>query len=680
MEASVIFALPPIPTEIFDELVSGPAILSSVAEFVFKRRVEPAGEEFFCRYERRGLKKVDNIKEETICDEYNHLKDSSVQYGDKKKSRVTSGNKPGNQFNNGVITLARLKELVEEKVTLYEKLGLNENVGVREIKQAYRRLALSYHPDKNVENGSEARSDEFLKIQEAYEVLSNDNLRHAYDSALPFDESVPSIYTNERGDFNDFKNFFSPIFTRNSRWSVYKPVPDIGNEEDSIEVVEHFYDFWRKFQSNRDFSIHDEHELNLAECREEKRWMERQNSKIRSKYIKNEISRINKLVELAFKNDPRIKKHYENLSKRKEEDKRKKLEEKRIEEERKRQMDEELKKKAIELKTEIKTLRVSIRNKMRKIYSEDVLFDKYQFVDISGCLENINEYLNWDIEFLKGVHPQFADKRQHNEKVSFKRWEDWFLKLDKPQLEHLDEFLGKWIESKGENCIDEYLKELYFIFTIKISNANKSEIEKSQGQGCQINEINTSSHSVINVEETSEDGPSSLWTVSEMSLLAKALQKYPGGFKNRWDMISEYLKNTKTKEQILVKVKELSESEKLANLSNEVSEESAFETFVQSNKGVLKKFGNTPDIRDCVDCSATDNSISGDNPIKVNDVWTKDQQCLLEKALKQYPSSLPQTERWNLISSCIPGKNPSQCLSRFKFIKERILKKNSIYK
>ncbi|OII71796.1 DnaJ domain-containing protein [Cryptosporidium ubiquitum] len=674
MDKSIVFALPPIPVGIYEELISGPVIESSVAEFAFKKKIEPVGEAFFCKYERRELNKINCLKENIRHEDSIPINYSYCEDEGKKKSKKVSRKNSGNKLNKGVLSLARLKELAEEKETLYEKLGLDENVGDKEIKQAYRKLVLSHHPDKNKENCSDARSEEFLKIQEAYEILSDKNLRHTYDSALPFDESVPSIYINENNNFQEFKNFFSPIFHRNSRWSKIKPVPEIGNNDDKIEVIETFYEFWRRFQSNRDFTIHDEHELNHAECREEKRWMERQNFKIRSKYIRNEILRINKLVDLAYKSDPRIKRHYENLNKRKEEEKRKKLEEKEIEEEKKRQMNEKSKKKAFELKIAIKSLRVSIRNNMRKISDLSTFFDKYQKDDFSDYMEAIKEYFSWDSDFLKSIHSYQLTKIYSVEKINFRQWEEWFLKLDHFQLEQLDDFLNKWIQLVGENCSDDYLKKLYFIFTVKILNVNNLNSDKPSEP-----EITTDRNNIVNFAENYEEMCtehfSSEWTVSEMSLLAKALQKYPGGYKNRWDMISEYLKNTKTKEQILTKVKELSESEKLAKLSNEVKEESAFETFIQSNKGVLKKFGNTPDIRDCADASIINEITNDVNPSKVIDPWTRDQQCLLEKALKQYPSSLPSNKRWELISSCIPGKDPLQCFTRYKLIRERILKK-----
>jgi molecular chaperone DnaJ len=62
----------------------------------------------------------------------------------------------------------------------YEVLGISRDASVEEIKRAYRRLALRYHPDKNPDNSKEAE-EKFKEVSEAYKVLSDPEKRQMYD-------------------------------------------------------------------------------------------------------------------------------------------------------------------------------------------------------------------------------------------------------------------------------------------------------------------------------------------------------------------------------------------------------------------------------------------------------------------------------------------------------------------
>ena len=74
----------------------------------------------------------------------------------------------------------------------YSILGVDKNADQATIRKAYLKLSLKYHPDKNP-NNEEAAKEQFVKIGEAYEVLSDPSSRSAYDrdlaSGRPFDST-----------------------------------------------------------------------------------------------------------------------------------------------------------------------------------------------------------------------------------------------------------------------------------------------------------------------------------------------------------------------------------------------------------------------------------------------------------------------------------------------------------
>ncbi len=68
--------------------------------------------------------------------------------------------------------------MTTRKRDFYEVLGVSRNASDEDLKKAFRRLAFEYHPDRNKENGAE---DKFKEINEAYQVLSDQDKRARYD-------------------------------------------------------------------------------------------------------------------------------------------------------------------------------------------------------------------------------------------------------------------------------------------------------------------------------------------------------------------------------------------------------------------------------------------------------------------------------------------------------------------
>ena len=107
--------------------------------------------------------------------------------------------------------------MAENKRDFYEVLGVEKGASAEDIKKAYRKAAMKYHPDRNP--GDKEAEEKFKEVGEAYEVLSDDDKRSRYDQfghagVDPNYGAGPggAGYGSGFGGFGDFGDIFGDIF------------------------------------------------------------------------------------------------------------------------------------------------------------------------------------------------------------------------------------------------------------------------------------------------------------------------------------------------------------------------------------------------------------------------------------------------------------------------------------
>ncbi len=104
-----------------------------------------------------------------------------------------------------------LSKKSDDENDYYKILGVKKEATDAEIKKAYRKLALKWHPDKNPNNRKESE-EKFKKINEAYSILSDKNKRNEYDNGgMNFDFkgfNADDIFKDFFGGKDPFSEFF----------------------------------------------------------------------------------------------------------------------------------------------------------------------------------------------------------------------------------------------------------------------------------------------------------------------------------------------------------------------------------------------------------------------------------------------------------------------------------------
>lgn len=523
------------------------------------------------------------------------------------------------------------------------------------------------HPDKagggsTPKKGRSTEDDtdpRFTAVSKAWDTLSNPVKRREYDSQFEFDEDIPSGKESLKTD-EAFFELYGPVFRRNARFSKTTPVPRLGDSSTPIEKVLAFYDFWYRFQSWREMQGDDEHNLDEADNREERRWMQQQNEKQRRKLRAAEGKRVLLLVKRARANDPRVQR-YEAQQKADQEAAKaaKKAEaaaKAKVEADAKAAQEEAAKVAKEQAKASKKAMKEAkrIARKRARFALKPLLAQG----TIASC--DVDEWIQafTDIGELSAVadrmgSPADPDKASKDPEAPAR------LDLEQVLRVYMEELEGM---KKEEAAAVERQKE-------RIQAAAGGAGGGKRG------------------------GSQMPWTAQELALLAKGVVKFPAGTKARWQLIAEYVNSarlpshTRNKEECIARAMSVTSADKAAPVAEPAAAAAAApkaeeEAKAGSSSGAATGGAAAAGAKSKGGAEGGSpgkgkggKGESGDKKKKEGaGVWTSEQQKAMLAALKKYPATMDKNERWASIAGEVEGKSKKDCFARFKEIRAELKK------
>ncbi|KAM7345882.1 dnaJ homolog subfamily C member 21 [Cochliomyia hominivorax] len=223
----------------------------------------------------------------------------------------------------------------------YEELGVERDASENEIKTAYRKLALKWHPDKNPDCMNEAK-ERFQLIQQAYEVLSDTQERAWYDNHREqilrgknsdYEDNCLDVFQyftvscfkgyddDAKGFYTVYREVFEKIAAEDAEFlhdeEELKNFPTFGNSKSNYdEVVGPFYAYWSAYCTKRTYSWLCPYDVKEIKDRRILREIEKDMKKVVQKAKKERNEEVRNLVSFIRKRDKRVQAYKKLLEER----------------------------------------------------------------------------------------------------------------------------------------------------------------------------------------------------------------------------------------------------------------------------------------------------------------------------------------------------------------------------
>eukprot|EP00771_Trimastix_marina_P000417 gnl/Trimastix_PCT/1435.p1 GENE.gnl/Trimastix_PCT/1435~~gnl/Trimastix_PCT/1435.p1 ORF type:complete len:476 (+),score=165.36 gnl/Trimastix_PCT/1435:737-2164(+) len=460
----------------------------------------------------------------------------------------------------------------------------------------------------------------------------------------------------------------------------------IGDMDTPRKAVDHFYRFWRRFRSWREFPQDKEWcDLNEAESRDERRWMERRNARLRNKARRGEMQRIARLVDAAFASDPRLR-----MWRLQEEAARAQVQRDREEQERRTAREAEERKKREEEAKQRAVLEERQQRKSRKR-------------EMSKARARLRRALSDAQPFLDQADSDLICANCTRETLDALR-----------QLVEAD--VAQQLEQLSISTRDRFAAEVGRI---------RQHAEEEEERRCKAQTEQAHAQQKTEGARSAAQDP---WTLEELGLLDRAMKRYPIGTKRRWEIISNFI-GTRSSAQCIAY------SKSLQSTAGHISTDAALAQFrkrlaetqtaskraettagppparVQNPEGIRVTLGAaaakpaqpkaaapaakpaqtkrapqlvyvgpakppqaaaaTPSSAPSPTTTTTTTATSAPGAsaarpagAKAKREWSQEEQSLFEAGMKQFPAALKT--RWDSIAAMIPTRTKRECIVHYK--------------